>query len=655
MTVLVRVARYVRVSLDRAIAAAALAGALLAAPTAAAAPFDLPLPIPPVLEGAEITIPVQEADVQVLPGAKTRMWTFAGSFPGPTIRRPAGSLTKVTFVNELPGDKGALSIHNHGEHVASADDGQPDDELIAPGSAKTYTYDLRENGGPERPAFQWYHDHRLDVTGRNVWNGLAGMFIVTDPEGAAALPLPEGEYDVPLMFADRSFDSGNQLTYPDPVPFGAAGQSYPGTNAPPDDLMLGTRLLVNGIQQPHFSVAARRYRLRLLNASNGRVMTFSLEGGRMMDQIATESGLLPAPVERAELRLGPAERAEVIVDFSGLAIGSSLMLRAGGADVMQFRIDRTAPDATSVPDTLLPAPDLGTSVRTRSFNLNLVEDAARGRAAWAINSRTFDHLRTDAAPKLGTTETWTFRGSTRAHVVHIHGTDFRVLSRDGAPPPPWEAGLKESILVDAGESVVVQLRFTDHLGAFVFHCHVLEHEDNGMMARYVVSKDGDGGSVEVEPPPTGDGGGDQETAPPPTPPPGVPEPVRASDLALSWEGAPRTLRRGGRGRLRLRVRSTGTAPLPAFKATVRLSGGLLAKGRRRVGVSFPSLAPGSTHAVRVAIRAPRRLRRSTIIATAGAHRSALTYSRKGNVLRRSPAKGVAARAGGVGRALLCRL
>lgn len=643
-------------SLHRVSAATALAVALLAAPTAAAAPFDLALPIPPVLEGAEITIPVQEADVQVLPGAKTRMWTFAGSFPGPTIRRPAGSQTKVTFVNELPGDKGALSIHNHGEHVASADDGQPDDELIAPGSARTYTYDLRENGGPERPAFQWYHDHRLDVTGRNVWNGLAGMFIVTDPQGAASLPLPEGEYDVPLMFADRSFDAQNQLTYPDPVPFGDAGQSYPGTNAPPDDLILGTRLLVNGVQQPHFSVAARRYRLRLLNASNGRVMTFSLEGGRTMDQIATESGLLPAPVERAELRLGPAERAEVIVDFSSLAVGSSLMLRAGGSDVMQFRIDRTAPDATSVPDTLLPAPNLGTSVRTRSFNLNLVEDAARGRTAWAINSRTFDHLRTDAAPKLGTTETWTFKGSTRAHVVHIHGTDFRVLSREGAPPPPWEAGLKESILVEAGETVVVQLRFTDHLGAFVFHCHVLEHEDNGMMARYVVSTDGDGGSVEVEP--TGDGGGDgggEAPTSPPSPPPTVPEPVRASDLALSWEGAPRTLRRGRRARMRLRVRSTGTAPLPAFKASVRLSGGLLAKGRRRVRLSFPSLLPGSSHAARIEVKAPRRLRRSSIVATAGAHRSAVTYSLRRNVLRRSAVRARAARAGGLGRALLCRL
>ena len=157
----------------RAIAAVALLGGLVFAAPAGAAGFTDPLPIPQVLDADEITIHAAKTLVPILPGAPTEMWTFNGTFPGPTIRRQAGETTKINFVNDLPSDTGALTIHNHGEHATSADDGQPDDELIQPGQTRPYTYDLMENGAPERGAFQWYHDHRLDMTARNVWNGLA--------------------------------------------------------------------------------------------------------------------------------------------------------------------------------------------------------------------------------------------------------------------------------------------------------------------------------------------------------------------------------------------------------------------------------------------------------------------------------------------------
>ena len=143
---------------------------------------------------------------------KTRMWTYNGTFPGPTIRRPTGQTTKVTLVNRLPAADGELTLHNHGNHSTTESDGQPDDFLAAPaGGSVTYTYTGTEDGHNERGAMQWYHDHRMDVTGRNVWMGLAGMYIIDDP--ADPKTLPKGEFDVPLMLADRKFDANNQITY----------------------------------------------------------------------------------------------------------------------------------------------------------------------------------------------------------------------------------------------------------------------------------------------------------------------------------------------------------------------------------------------------------------------------------------------------------
>ena len=201
-------------------------------------PFRARLPIPQVLSDSHVRIPIRDAEVQVLPGAKTKMWTYGGTFPGPTIRRRAGQRTRVTFDNELPAAVGEMTAHLHGGHNRTQFDGQPggltashpvsfychipqglsprasgNDLLIEPGASKTYVYDLMEDGRPERAAFEWYHDHRLDHTARNVWHGLAGMWIVDD-ELDSSLPLPSGERDIPLMIADRSFDRHNQLTDP---------------------------------------------------------------------------------------------------------------------------------------------------------------------------------------------------------------------------------------------------------------------------------------------------------------------------------------------------------------------------------------------------------------------------------------------------------
>jgi spore coat protein A, manganese oxidase len=470
-TVIRRLRANLLLSLIAAILIASALGAGAVAPVGAAiAPaFSRPLVIPRVLTGSNITLTATLADVQVLPGRKTRMWTYNGTFPGPTIRRPTGQTTIVTLVNNLPAAAGELTLHNHGNHSIAASDGQPDDFLAAPnGGSVTYTYTGTEAGANERGALQWYHDHRMDVTGRNVWMGLAGMYIIDDP--ADPRTLPKGEFDVPLLVADRSFDANNQLAYR----FNAAG-------------VTGNRILVNGVLQPYFNVGDRKYRLRILNASNSRSYDFALSNGQSFVQIGTESGLLPAPVRRSHILIGPAERVEVVVDFAK-KLGQRIVLQNLAADgslrqVLQFRVTRDLTDTSSIPATLRPLPALdAVSAVTRTFEFG----RNRFSGAWTINDQTFDPNRIDASPKLGDTETWIFTNKSGSnHIVHLHDVDQQLVSRNGVAAKPYER-MKESWSLGIGETMVLKVKFTDNLGKYVFHCHILEHEDAAMMAQLEV-------------------------------------------------------------------------------------------------------------------------------------------------------------------------
>jgi spore coat protein A len=484
---------------------------------AAPAPFRDRLPIPPVLRGAHPRIAVREAAIQVLPGAKTRMWTFDGTFPGPTIRRRAGHRTRVTFHHELPAAAGELSVHLHGGHNRSRFDGQPggltashptslfcdipqglssrqsgNDLLIHPGGRRTYVYDLTEDGRPERAAFQWYHDHRLDRTARNIWRGLAGMWIVDD-ELDESLPLPAGERDIPLMIVDRSFDRHNQLT--DPFT----------SRLPPNDGVLGGCVLVNGAYLPHHRVSAQRQRLRILNASHFRAFDVHLSNGAPMVQIATDSGLMPRPARRRHVLLGPGERAELVVDFAPMA-GQSVELRSGlsgdgphgrgsrpyvGA-LMQFRVDsRRLPDRTRIPRRLRPLPDWVEHPSPTPDRTWTIAIGGLFKTTWTINGRTFNPARAEAFPVLGTTETWEIVNRTGvAHTMHMHHTDWYLLARDGQPPPPWEDCLKETFLIQPRERILVAGRFSDYTGKYPIHCHMLDHEDHGLMTQFEVVRPG---------------------------------------------------------------------------------------------------------------------------------------------------------------------
>jgi FtsP/CotA-like multicopper oxidase with cupredoxin domain/plastocyanin len=467
--------------------------------------FDQKLRLPPVLTGSHLTIPIKEADVQVMPdGPKTAMWTYGGSFPGPTIRRPTGHKTSITFVNKLSSSVGALSVHLHGDHHAAKHDGQPDSELIKTGGRRTYVYPLTESGKPERAAFDFYHDHRMDETGRNVWNGLQGMFITSDAT-ERKLPLPTGKYDVPLLVNDRTFDHNNQLEEPFHYPgdgFDGTQYKFVGPYAAPGDATVGDRILVNGVFGPHFDVGTHRYRLRLLNGSNFQSYDFKLSNGAPFVQIGTGAGLLPKPVVRDDILLGPAQRADVIVDFSR-AYGKKIVLesvprvdnRPGGigtptAPIMQFRVNKRVSDNTRIPSKIEPLPKLSApSTPSTVWTFGLGGDINSG-TYWSINGQPYDPTRVDAEVPQGSTQTWLLQNlSPITHYIHLHEEGWQTITRDGLPAPPEEA-VADVWRLDPGESVEVAAKFTDYPGIFMNHCHMLDHEDHGMMAQFAVVKPG---------------------------------------------------------------------------------------------------------------------------------------------------------------------
>jgi FtsP/CotA-like multicopper oxidase with cupredoxin domain len=419
---------------------------------------------PPVTTASDIPISISEACVSILDGPCTYMWTYGGTYPGLTIRRPTGQTTHVTFANNLPSFAGGKTVHHHGNHSASADDGQVNGTtfLFEPGQSRTYTYEGTEDGQNERGAMQWYHEHRMGETGMSVWMGLTGLYIIDDPADPGSLP--SGNYELPLVIADRQFDADNQIQYF----YDAAG-------------VVGDKVLVNGVYEPFLDVADRKYRLRILNGANARTYILTLSTGEAVTQIGTESGLLPAPVSRTALDIGPAERLDVVVDFAG-KLGQEIYLMDAYQMVplLKFRVTQHAADTSTVPATLRALPDIGQPTVTRNFSFDFTSNH------WTINGQRFDPDRIDARPVLGTTEKWVFTNPTgTTHMVHIHDVDQQCVSRDGGLCYPWEA-MKETWAVGPGETLELKMRFTDHTGVYVLHCHILEHEDDGMMTKFEV-------------------------------------------------------------------------------------------------------------------------------------------------------------------------
>jgi spore coat protein A, manganese oxidase len=436
----------------------------------------------------------------------TRFWGFGGSSPGPTLETRSGQELLVEWANHLPkqhflpidhsvhgaeSDKPAVRVvtHLHGAKAPAKSDGYPEDWYV-PGESAVYHYPNRQDA-----AALWYHDHALGITRLNVYAGLFGMFLVRD-DFEDGLNLPQGRYEIPLTLCDRSFDRDAQLFYP------VSGDP----ESPWIPEVFGDAMLANGKLFPYLEVEPRRYRFRLLNVSNGRFFHLALSNGQEFHQIGTDLGLLPAPFALKSLVLAPAERADLVIDFSGHG-GEQMVLTNDAFTVMQFRVAKAgAPDTSSLPSALRPVPRIpeGAAVKTRILTLGEKHDRTGAAKTMLLNNAHWNMPVTETAI-LNSVEIWNLLNFTDdSHPIHLHMVRFQILDRrsfepeayyhggkiqflgGAVPPAPNEAGWKDTVQAHPGMVTRILVPFAGFVGRYVWHCHLLEHEDNEMMRPYEV-------------------------------------------------------------------------------------------------------------------------------------------------------------------------
>lgn len=436
-----------------------------------------PLRIPETFSGDEIVAGVSTQTIW--PGHETTVWTFGGTYPAPTIRVRSGERFSVRLRNQLEEE---TTIHWHGQVIPHEMDGHPMN-AVGPGETFDYSFDVLNRAGT-----YFYHPHPHGRTAPQNYKGMAGFFIVTDDE-EESLDLPGGELDLPLLVQDRKTNEEYEFTY-EPTPTERLNG------------ILGDAILVNGTPDPFLEVSRDRYRLRILNGSNARLLKLGFLSGKTFHVIGTDGGLLDRPYEAGTLFLGPAERVELLIDFSTEEIGSSLQLmtlnfggattyRQQGFEMPILRFDVVAPGAGSpaIPSALLPfvGIDPAEAARTRVWELQTTPVPRDGNFHH-INGRLFDMERIDAGVRLGETEIWEIRNThSMPHPVHIHGVQFQILERiDGQPIEPRDLGWKDTVTIWGYETVRVIMRFTPYPGIYLIHCHNLEHEDGGMMLNYEI-------------------------------------------------------------------------------------------------------------------------------------------------------------------------
>ena len=471
-------------------------------------PYTLPFAVPPVLQPIkrdETTDYYQlwqmEKPVEIIPGYKTPIYGYNGITPGPTIVAQRGRPAVVQQINNLPQKHRTLgytpwtSTHLHGSASLPEYDGYASD-VTQPGQWKNYVYPNIQDART-----LWYHDHGVHHTAQNAYMGLAAMYILHD-EAEQSLGLPRGAYDVPLILKDAMFGTDGSLIYDDHSESGLYGDVN----------------LVNGVPWPVMKVERRKYRFRVLNACISRSFRLKLSTGEPITVIGTDGGLMPAPQNVANFRLGMAERYEIVIDFSKYAIGQRVLLQNNSPTnnideqhtpkVMAFDVvaEPSSLDGNSVPSQLNTNQEVmgltaAKAVKRRElmFQRDPVDPTKPlGPGQWTIDGTTWEKVIESnyeyviANPGYDDVEVWrlTNRSGGWFHPVHIHLVDFKVLNRNGKQPFDWEKGPKDVVYVGENESVDVVMRFTNQRGKYMIHCHNLAHEDHDMMGQFQV---GDGG------------------------------------------------------------------------------------------------------------------------------------------------------------------
>ncbi len=441
---------------------------------------ETPLPIPPILENtskdpkvAKYTLTVEKGVTEFKPGAPNITYGYNGPLLGPTIRAKRGQRVEITVTNKL---REYTTVHWHGMLLPGEMDGGPH-QVVQPDSKWQASFTINQPA-----ATLWYHPHGIGNTASQVYRGLAGMFILDDKESLKLdIPKKYGVDDFPLIVQDRRISRDVTLLYL--------------TNM--NDIMqgmTGETMLVNGAIKPFLEVPRGKVRFRLLNGSNARLFNFTLGDKNYFWQIASDGGLLERPTKLKQLPLSPGERAEIIVDFSQYNQGDFIFLKSGRYKIIRFIVGKNMKNSAPIPAKLTTIEDLSTSdnIKRRFFGLT-----GMGHMV-AINGKQMNMWRIDEYVQLNTTEIWEIssrvgmmgmmmRDSDVVHNFHAHGIQFQILERNGSPPPANERGWKDTLLLNDGERVKLITRFL-YPGDFMYHCHILEHEDNGMMGQFRVSK-----------------------------------------------------------------------------------------------------------------------------------------------------------------------
>ena len=485
-------------------------------------PFVDPLPLPERLhpiasahhgQPHKLRVAMREVHAKVhrdVPA--TRFWSYGAGALAPVIEARSNQPLEIEWANQLPAHhflpidfslhgcgkelpEVRAVVHVHGARVPTKDDGYPED-WYAPGSSRTCHYPLEQDS-----ATLWYHDHAMGLNRLNMYAGLFGLFLVRD-KAEDDLNLPSGKYEVPLILYDRDFTADGQLFYP--------------TSGDPDHPWVpefyADGILVNGKIRPFLEVEPRLYRFRVLNGANSRFFGLSLSHKTPFHQIGSDQGLLPAPVQLTSLLLAPAERVDLLIDFSQFA-GQQVHLSDGAFEILQFRVANTAAasqtghdSAKLIPATLRPVPRIPESeaIVTRTITLNEYQDKVRNPMVMLLNRKHW-HEPVTELPRLNSTEIWEFVNLTEdVHPMHLHLVKFQLLDRRTfntfayqmhkqlefrAPamlPAPAELGWKDTIQCPPGVITRIIVRFDGYPGKYLYHCHILEHESNDMMRPFEV-------------------------------------------------------------------------------------------------------------------------------------------------------------------------
>ncbi|MBL8758557.1 MAG: multicopper oxidase domain-containing protein [Phycisphaerae bacterium] len=495
-------------------------------------PYVDPLPIPAIAQptvgqpggAAHYVIPMTEFTHRLhrdLP--LTRVWGYGGSYPGPTIEARRGLPVTVEWVNDLRDAQGNLRtthplmvdeclhgpdmtgqvpvtvVHLHGARVGPESDGYPEDAFPPGQRSPVYTY---PNDQPA--AMLWYHDHALGITRLNVYQGLAGAYIIRDA-GEDALNIPRGQFEIPLVIQDRSVFPDGSLRYPEMW----------------HEHFFGDFILVNGKIWPFLTVAQGKYRFRLLNGSGSRTYTLALSDGSTFQQLGSDGGLLAQTINATAVTIAPGERADIVIDFGIYPQGAEVMLLNSAPapfpgipgqgvipDVMKFTVVAQPGDTDRLPRNLASVPRIPEAQAAvhREFMLERHDNhpmhqchdhGGAPRPVWLINELGWDDI--TEFPRLGDTEVWSWVNlSTTAHPMHIHLVQFQILDRQNfimvngvvtptgprTTPPAGELGWKDTVLAGPSQITRVIARFDGYTGLYPYHCHVLEHEDNEMMRQF---------------------------------------------------------------------------------------------------------------------------------------------------------------------------